>query len=57
MKVELELGAFGRNPMADAGWAVGGHITNSVIALCQAAPGVRTFLDLPLTPGAYRLSA
>jgi len=57
MKVELELGAFGRNPMADAGWAVGGHITNSVIALCEAAPGVRTFLDLPLTPGAYRLSS
>jgi len=57
MKVELELGAFGRNPMADAGWAVGGHITNSVIALCEAAPGVRTFLDLPLTPGAYRPSA
>ncbi|WP_253345090.1 hypothetical protein [Sphingobium sp. OAS761] len=56
MKVELELGAFGRNPMADAGWAVGGHITNSVVALCEAAPGVRTFLDLPLTPGAYRMS-
>jgi len=57
MKVELELGAFGRNPMADAGWAVGGHITNSVIGLCEAAPGIRTFLDLPLAPGAYRLSA
>ncbi|GAA0317257.1 diacylglycerol kinase [Sphingomonas oligophenolica] len=57
MKVEVELGAFGRNPMADAGWAVGGHITNSVIGLCEAAPGIRTFLDLPLAPGAYRLSA
>jgi len=57
MKVELELGAFGRNPMADAGWAVGGHLTNSVASVCEAAPGIRTFLDLPLAPGAYRLSA
>jgi len=56
MKVELELGAFGRNPMADAGWAVGGHMTNSVIDLCEAPPGIRTYLDLPLAPGAYRLA-
>lgn len=57
MKVDLELGAFGRNPMADAGWAVGGHLTNSVISLCEAEPGIRTFLDLPLAVGAYRLDA
>jgi len=57
MKLELEVGAFGRNPMADAGWAVGGHITNSVIGLCEAAPGIRTFMDLPLAVGAYRMSA
>jgi len=57
MKMELELGAFGRNPMADAGWAVGGHITNSVVGLCEAAPGIRTYMDLPLAVGAYRLSA
>lgn len=56
MKVELELGAFGRNPMADAGWAVAGHLANSVIGLCDAKPGVRTFVDLPLAVGAYRLS-
>jgi 4-hydroxy-tetrahydrodipicolinate reductase len=56
MKVEVELGAFGRNPMADAGWAVGGHITNSVVGLCEAAPGIRTYMDLPLAVGAYRLS-
>jgi 4-hydroxy-tetrahydrodipicolinate reductase len=57
MKLELEVGAFGRNPMADAGWAVGGHITNSVIGLCEAAPGILTFMDLPLAVGAYRMSA
>lgn len=56
MKVELELGAFGRNPMADAGWAVGGNLTNSVASLCEAPPGIRTFMDLPLAVGAYRMA-
>jgi len=57
MKVEVELGAFGRNPMADAGWAVAGNLTNSVVSICEAAPGIRTFMDLPLAVGAYRMSA
>jgi len=56
MKVELELGAFGRNPMADAGWAVAGNLTNSVPSLCEAPVGIRTFMDLPLAVGAYRMS-
>lgn len=56
MKVDLELGAFGRNPMADAGWAVGGHMTNSVTGVCAAPPGICTYLDLPLAVGAWRLS-
>jgi len=56
MKVELELGAFGRNPMADAGWAVAGNLTNTVASLCEAPPGIRTFMDLPLAVGAYRMS-
>lgn len=56
MKVDFELGAFGRNPMADAGWAVGGHLTNSVIGLCEAQPGIRTFMDLPLALAAYRMT-
>jgi len=55
MKVELELGAFGRNPMADAGWAVGGNLTNSVASVCEAPPGIRTFMDLPLAVGAWRM--
>lgn len=56
MKVDFELGAFGRNPMADAGWAVGGHLTNSVIGLCEAQPGIRTFMDLPLALAAHRMT-
>ncbi|MDR7156501.1 4-hydroxy-tetrahydrodipicolinate reductase [Sphingobium xenophagum] len=56
MKVDFELGAFGRNPMADAGWAVGGHLTNSVIGLCEAEQGVRTFMDLPLALAAHRMT-
>lgn len=56
MKVEFELGAFGRNPMADAGWAVGGNLTNSVVALCEAKPGIRTFMDLPLALAAHRMT-
>lgn len=56
MKVELELGAFGRNPMADAGWAVAGNLSNSIISVCDAPAGVQTFIDLPLAVGAYRMS-
>lgn len=56
MKMELELGAFGRNPMADAGWAVGGNLSNSIISVCEAPSGVRTFMDLPLAVGAYRMT-
>jgi hypothetical protein len=56
MSVDVELGAFGRNPMADAGWAVGGHITNSIPNLCDAPPGIRTFIDLPATMGRHRMS-
>lgn len=56
MKVDLELGAFDRNPMADAGWAVGGHMSNSVSGVCEAPAGILTFMDLPLAVGAYRLS-
>ena len=55
MKMELEFGAFGRNPMADAGWAVGGNLSNSIISVCNAPTGVRTFMDLPLAVGAYRM--
>jgi hypothetical protein len=55
MRVDVELGAFGRNPMADAGWAVGGHIANSIVDLCESAPGVRSFLDLPPAFGRHRL--
>jgi len=57
MMVEVELGAFGRNPMADAGWAVAGNLTNSIVSVCESAPGIQTFMDLPLTVGAYRMSA
>ena len=57
MSVDVELGAFGRNPMADAGWAVGGHIANSVAALCQAPSGIRTFIDLPAATGRHRMIA
>lgn len=57
MNVELELGAFGRNPMADAGWAVGGHIANSIADLCDAPTGIRTFMDMPAALGRYRMSA
>ena len=56
MNVDLQLGAFGRNPMADAGWAVAGHVANSVAALCEAEPGIRSFLDMPSARAAYRLS-
>jgi 4-hydroxy-tetrahydrodipicolinate reductase len=56
MKVDLELGAFGRNPMADAGWAVGGHIANSIVDLCESPTGIRTFMDMPAATGKYRLS-
>ncbi|OAN65882.1 MULTISPECIES: NAD(P)H-dependent amine dehydrogenase family protein [Sphingomonas] len=57
MKMELELGAFGRNPMADAGWAVGGHLANSIIGVCEAPAGVRSFMDLPLAIGVHRMTA
>ena len=56
MKVEFELGAFGRNPMADAGWAVGGNLSNSIVSVCDAPAGVQTFMDLPLAVGAYRMA-
>ena len=55
MCIDVELGAFGRNPMADAGWAVGGHIANSIVDLCEAAPGWRSFLDLPPAFGRHRM--
>lgn len=55
MSVDLELGAFGRNPMADAGWAVGGHISNSIPDLCEAPSGIRTFSDLPPVMGKSRV--
>jgi hypothetical protein len=57
MTVDLELGAFGRNPMADAGWAVGGHIANSIIDLCDAPAGLRTFMDMPAAMGKYRMGS
>jgi 4-hydroxy-tetrahydrodipicolinate reductase len=56
MKVEFELGAFGRNPMADAGWAVGGHMVNSIADLCDAPAGIRTFIDMPAARGQYRMN-
>jgi hypothetical protein len=52
---DVELGAFGRNPMADAGWAVGGHIANSIADLSEAAPGIRSFLDMPPAFGRHRM--
>ena len=55
MSVDVALGAFGRNPMADAGWAVGGHVSNSIPALCEAPSGVRSFIDLPATMGRWRV--
>jgi 4-hydroxy-tetrahydrodipicolinate reductase len=55
MSMELELGAFGRNPMADAGWAVAGHLANSIPALCNAPSGVRSFIDLPAVSGRFRM--
>ncbi len=57
MNVDVTLGAFGRNPMADAGWAVGGHLSNSIAGLCEAPAGVRSFIDLPATMGRWRVSA
>ena len=54
MSVDVTLGAFGRNPMADAGWAVGGHLSNSIPALCEAPVGVRSFIDLPAVMGRWR---
>lgn len=56
MRVEVALGAFGRNPMADAGWAVGGHLSNAIPSLCVAPAGVRSFLDLPAVTGRSRFS-
>jgi hypothetical protein len=56
LQVDLEIGAFGRNPMADAGWAVAGHVTNSIEALCQAPVGVRSFIDMPAARGARRMT-
>ena len=57
MIVDVALGAFGRNPMADAGWAVGGHVSNSIPALCEAPSGVRSFIDLPATMGRWRVGS
>jgi hypothetical protein len=39
--------------------ATAAHAVNAIPAVCDAAPGVRTFLDLPLitAAGSFRLSA
>ena len=56
MSVDVALGAFGRNPMADAGWAVGGHLSNAIASLCDAPSGVRSFINLPPVTGKRRFS-
>ena len=56
MNIDIEFGAFGRNPMADAGWAVGGHIGNAIALVCEAPSGIRSVLDLPPVMAKYRMS-
>jgi 4-hydroxy-tetrahydrodipicolinate reductase len=57
MALDLELGAFGRNTALDAGFAVGAHVANAIPVVCEAACGVRSFLDLPPITGAHAVSS
>lgn len=45
--------SMGEDWISNGVTAAAGHALNSVAAVCAAPPGIRTLLDLPLTPGRF----
>jgi hypothetical protein len=57
MRLSFEMGfGEGRSELADSVLCAAMHAVNSIPAVCAAAPGIRTFLELPLITGRHTLA-
>lgn len=57
MRLSFEMGVGeGRSELADSVLSAAMHAVNSVPAVCEADPGIRTFLELPLITGRHTLA-
>lgn len=45
----------GQSHTDPAMWATAMHAVNAIVPVCEAKPGIRTFLDLPIITGRYAL--
>ncbi|MDZ7379363.1 MAG: diacylglycerol kinase [candidate division KSB1 bacterium] len=55
LRCDLQVGFHSADHNIDGCVATAMRLVNAIPALCQASPGVKTYLDLPLTPGRYAL--
>ena len=57
MRLSFEMGAGeGRSELADSVLSAAMHAVNSIPAVCEAQPGIRTFLELPMITGRHTLA-
>jgi hypothetical protein len=57
MVLETQIGVHGEDENDQACLATAMHAVNSIRPVCAAAPGIRTFLDLPMIVGRHALPA
>jgi hypothetical protein len=55
MVLESHIGVHGEDENAQGCLGTAMHAVHAVVPVCQAAPGIRTFLDLPLIVGRHAL--
>ncbi len=55
LRCDLQVGFHSADHNIDGCVATAMRLVHAIPALCQASPGVKTYLDLPLTPGRHAL--
>lgn len=56
MDVTFKLGVGADHELRDSVTAAAMHAVNAIPAVCKAAPGIRSFLDLPMITGRHTLA-
>jgi hypothetical protein len=57
MRLSFEMGVGeGRSELADSVLSAAMHAVNSIPAVCEAEPGIRNFLELPLITGRHTIA-
>ena len=55
MEISFKMGTEGRDELTDTVIAAAMHAVNAIPAVCDARPGILTFLDLPMITGRHTL--